>query len=70
MGPLVDYLPDSECGQTKMSLNDESTIADLLSLLKIKQRVAVAVNGEQEKEMKDLLKDGDNVMVFTNVSGG
>ena len=49
MGSLVDYLPDSERGQSVLILKDESTIADLLSHLKIKRRVIVAVNGDEEK---------------------
>ena len=32
--------------------------------------LTVAVNGEQEKEMEDLLSDGDEVLFFTDVSGG
>jgi molybdopterin converting factor small subunit len=32
--------------------------------------LTVAVNGEQEKEMEDQLSDGDEVLVFTGVSGG
>ena len=47
MGSLVDYLPDSERGQSVLILKDESTIADLLSHLKIKRRVIVAVNGDE-----------------------
>ena len=32
--------------------------------------LSVAVNGEQEKEMEDQLSDGDEVLFFTDVSGG
>ena len=32
--------------------------------------LTVAVDGEQEKEMEDLLSDGDEVLFFTGVSGG
>ena len=70
MGSLVDYLPDSERGQASITLKEKATISDLLNQLKIRQRVTVAVNGEQEKEMEDLLSDGDEVLVFTGVSGG
>ncbi len=37
MGALVDYLPASEKGQSVLTLNDESTIADLLNHLKINE---------------------------------
>ena len=70
MGSLVDYLPDSERGQATLALKDESTIADLLSNLRIKRRVIVAVNGDEEKEMDFVLSEGDEVLVFTVISGG
>ena len=70
MGSLVDYLPDSEQGQSVLILKDESTIADLLSHLKIKRRVIVAVNGDEEKGLEHVLSEGDEVLVFTVISGG
>ena len=70
MGSLVDYLPDSERGQSVLILKDESTIADLLSYLKIKRRVSVAVNGDEEKGLGHVLSDGDEVLLFTVISGG
>jgi thiamine biosynthesis protein ThiS len=51
-------------------LKDESTIADLLSHLKIKRRVIVAVNGDEEKGLEYVLSEGDEVLVFTVISGG
>ena len=70
MGSLVDYLPYSERGQSVLILKDESTIADLLSHLKIKRRVIVAVNGDEEKGLEYVLSEGDEVLVFTVISGG
>ena len=70
MGSLVDYLPDSERGETVLMLKDKSTIADLLAHLKIKRRVIVAVNGDEEKGMEHFLSEGDKVLVFTVISGG
>ena len=70
MGSLVDYLPDSEGGQSVLILKDESNIADLLSHLKIKRRVIVAVNGDEEKGLEHVLSEGDEVLVFTVISGG
>jgi thiamine biosynthesis protein ThiS len=70
MGSLVDYLPDSERGQSVLILKDESTIADLLNHLKIKRRVIVAVNGDEEKGLEHVLSEGDEVLVFTVISGG
>jgi molybdopterin converting factor small subunit len=41
-----------------------------LSYLKIKRRVSVAVNGDEEKGLGHVLSDGDEVLVFTVISGG
>ena len=70
MGSLVDYLPDSEQGETVLMLKDKSTITDLLAHLKIKRRVIVAVNGDEEKGTEHVLSEGDKVLVFTVISGG
>ena len=70
MGSLEHYLPDSERGQSVLILKDESTIADLLSYLKIKRRVSFAVNGDEEKGLGHVLSDGDEVLIFTVISGG
>ena len=70
LGSLVDYLPGSEQGRTALVLKNESSIADLLSHLKIKRRVIVAVNGDEEKGLEYVLSEGDEVLVFTVISGG
>ena len=70
MGPLVDFLPDSEKGKATLTLNNDSTIADLLDKLQIKRKVVVAVNGDEEKELDHVLSEDDEVLVFTVVSGG
>jgi len=70
MGPLVDFLPDSDKGKATMILNNDSSIADLLDELQIKRKVVVAVNGDEEKGLDYVLNDGDEVLVFTVVSGG
>ena len=70
MGGLIDFLPDSERGQSVLILEDESTIADLLSHLKIKRRVILSVNGDEEKGLEYVLSEGDEVLVFTVISGG
>ena len=70
MGPLVDFLPDSDKGKATMKLNNDSTVADMLDELKIKRKVIVAVNGDEEKGLDHVLNEGDEVLVFTVVSGG
>lgn|GEM_PF-140964 len=70
LGPLVDYLPVSAKGQITIATRENSTIADILKILKIKQKVVVAVNGDEEKVLDHVLFDGDKLLVFTLVSGG
>ena len=70
MGPLVDFLPDADKGKATMKLNNDSTIADMLDKLQIKRKVVVAVNGDEEKGLDYVLSDGDEVLVFTVISGG
>ena len=70
MGPLVDFLPDSDKGKATLTLNNDSSIADLLNKLQIKRKVVVAVNGDEEKGLDHVLSEDDEVLVFTVVSGG
>ena len=70
MGPLVDFLPDADKGKATLTLNNDSTIADLLDKLQIKRKVVVAVNGDEEKGLDHVLSENDEVLVFTVVSGG
>ena len=42
----------------------------MLEKLQIKRKVVVAVNGDEEKGLDHVLSDGDEVLVFTVVSGG
>ena len=70
MGPLVDFLPDADKGKATLTLNNDSTIANLLDILQIKRKVVVAVNGDEEKGLDHVLSEDDEVLVFTVVSGG
>ena len=70
MGPLVDFLPDVDKGKATLTLNNDSTIADMLDNLQIKRKVVVAVNGDEEKGLDHVLSEDDEVLVFTVVSGG
>ena len=70
MGSLVDYLPEAIGGEVEISIKDKSSISDLLKFLKIKRRVVVSVNGDEEKSLDFTLKEGDEVLIFTVMSGG
>ena len=67
---MVDYLPDSDRGKATYELHNGSSIEDLLEKLQIRRKVVVAVNGDEEKGLDYVLCDGDEVLVFTVVSGG
>ncbi len=70
MGALIDYLPQAKDGEVEITIKDRSTISDLLNFLKIKRKVVVSVNGDEEKGLDSLLSDGDEVLIFTVMSGG
>ena len=70
MGPLVDFLPDSDRGKATLTLNNDSSVEDLLNKLQIKRKVVVAVNGDEEKGLDHVLSEGDEVIIFTVISGG
>ena len=70
LGSLVDYHPSSKDGEVEIEVKDQSTVSDLLNLLKIKRKVVVSVNGDEEKSLDFTLKEGDEVLIFTVMSGG
>ena len=70
MGSLVDYLPKAKEGEVEISIKDKSSISDLLKFLRIKRRVVVSVNGDEENGLDFILNEGDEVLIFTVMSGG
>ena len=58
LGALVDYLPDSDRGQTVLSLEDGVSIAGLLEQLGIMRRVEVAVNDEYVDAVVEAITGG------------
>ena len=53
-----------------VELADSSTFRDLTEKLGIRRKVTFAVNGEHDLDESHMLEDGDEVLVFTSVSGG
>ena len=53
-----------------MELADNATLADLLEKLCIKRKVVISVNDIHETDFSLILEDGDNVKIFSSVSGG
>ena len=70
MGSLVDYHPLAKDGVFEIKIKDSSSILDLLHFLKIKRKVVVSVNGDEEKGLDFILSEGDEVLIFTVMSGG
>lgn len=67
---LREKLPPEAKGHAVMELNDGSTLTDLLDELDIKRKVTISVNGVQEIDRSRILCDGDDVKIFSSVSGG
>ncbi len=65
------YFPPEAHGEADIELSDGATLADLVEQLAIHRRVKLfAVNGEHEKDLNRVLRDGDSVRVFPFVVGG
>jgi molybdopterin converting factor small subunit len=67
---LREHLPKENGGKAEWQLADEITLADLLERLCIKRKVVISVNDIHETDFSRILKDGDNVKIFSSVSGG
>ena len=69
-GILADHLPVGEKGKAVLEFEDTLTFKDLTEKLWIRCRVNFAVNGEHDLDDTHVLNDGDEVLVFSTVSGG
>ncbi len=67
---LRDKLPSETKGITVLQLEEGATLADILHELGIKRRVVISVNGVHETDRTRQLLDGDEVKLFSSVSGG
>jgi len=67
---LREKLPTNAKGQTVLQLNEGAILADLLDEFGIKRKVTISVNGVQELNKSRQLNDGDEVKIFSSVSGG
>ena len=67
---LREKLPAESNGQAVLQLNEGATLADLLNELSITRRVVVGVNGAHEADMSRRLQNGDQVKIFSSISGG
>ena len=69
-GFLRDYLPIEAKGRTTVTLEEGATVGQLLAHLGIKRRVVVALGDDHERNMAYVLRDGDEVSVYSITSGG
>lgn len=67
---LREKLPREAKGRTVLQLKEGATLADLLEALDIGRRVVISVNGAHESDKARRLQDGDEVKIFSSVSGG
>ena len=67
---LREKLPAEDKGKTVLDLDDGSTIDDIIQQLGITRRVVIGVNGVQVTEKEHVLSDGDEIKIFSSISGG
>lgn len=67
---LRDKLPEEAKGKADLELEDGATLADLLDKLEIHRRVVVSINGDHVSERSHRLQEGDEVKLFSSISGG
>ena len=67
---LREKLPSDSKGRTVLQMEENATLAELLAELDITRRVVISVNGVHESDMSRQLQDGDQVKIFSSVSGG
>ncbi|MFC1922147.1 MoaD/ThiS family protein [Chloroflexota bacterium] len=67
---LREMLPPEAKGRTVVKMENNATLADLLNELDITRRVVISVNDAHEAEMTRQLQDGDQVKIFSSISGG
>ena len=67
---LREKLPSETKGQVLLSMDKGTTLSDLLIELDITGKVVISVNGVHETDSSRLLRDGDQVKIFSSISGG
>lgn len=67
---LREKLPPESEGRAVIKMDKDATLANLLDELGITHRVVISVNGAHESESSRQLQDGDEVKIFSSISGG
>jgi sulfur carrier protein ThiS len=67
---LREKLPAEAKGRVDVELEPGTTLSDLLDNFGITRRVVISVNGEHEPDRSRKLKEGDEIKLFSSISGG
>jgi len=67
---LREKLPPELKGKTVLHLEAGSSINDVLIKLYIDRKVVISVNGSQVSDKNYVLNDGDEIKMFSSISGG
>jgi sulfur carrier protein ThiS len=67
---LREKLPPEAKGRAVLQMEEDATLADLLGELDISRRVVISVNGDHESDRSRRLQDGDEIKLFSSISGG
>lgn len=67
---LREKLPPDAKGRAVIELDEGASLEDLLIKLGIQNRVVISVNDMYETDTSRRLKDGDQVKIFSSISGG
>jgi thiamine biosynthesis protein ThiS len=67
---LREKLPADARGHITLHLEEGTTLADILEMLEIKRNVVIGVNGAHVPDRSHPVQDGDEVKIFSVVSGG
>jgi sulfur carrier protein ThiS len=67
---LREKLPPEAKGRAVLQMEEDATLADLLAVLGISRRVVISVNGDHESDRSRRLQDGDEIKLFSSISGG
>jgi sulfur carrier protein ThiS len=67
---LREKLPPEAKGKVLLQLEEGATIDSILQEFDIQRRVVVSVNGEYEPDKSRQLRDGDEIKIFSAISGG
>jgi sulfur carrier protein ThiS len=65
-----EKLPPENRGRTTIDLLEGANISDALEKLDIHIHAIVSLNGQFERDLTTILKEGDEIQVFRPIGGG